>query len=165
MSSCSHSSFWLLLAPLRPRNWTYRNVLIFVTLTAPPAVLYAIPVERFMSPDHATMTNAWFLGVVAAWRVSLLVVFLRRVARLTWFPLVVATLLPLAAIVVTLAILNLEHVVFDLMAGIKPGQESSNDTAYTVVFLLAFLSYLSTPFLGAAYLICIYRAWRRASLK
>ncbi|MFL6259215.1 MAG: hypothetical protein ACJ76Y_05835, partial [Thermoanaerobaculia bacterium] len=40
---------WLLLAPLRPKNWSYRNVLTFVTLTAPPAVLYAIPVERFMS--------------------------------------------------------------------------------------------------------------------
>ena len=33
---------WALLAPLRPRNWSYRNVLLFITLTAPPAVLYAV---------------------------------------------------------------------------------------------------------------------------
>ncbi len=36
---------WLLLAPLRPKNWSYRNVLLFITLTAPPAILYAIPVR------------------------------------------------------------------------------------------------------------------------
>lgn len=37
---------WALLAPLGPANWSYRNVLVFLTLTAPPAVLYAVPVER-----------------------------------------------------------------------------------------------------------------------
>jgi|GEM_PF-4987218 len=45
--------------------------LAFVTLTAPPALLYAIPVERFMTPSAASVTNAWFLAVVAAWRVGL----------------------------------------------------------------------------------------------
>jgi len=27
---------WAILAPLRPKNWSYRNVLLFLTLTAPP---------------------------------------------------------------------------------------------------------------------------------
>ena len=45
--------------------------LAFVTLTAPPALLYAIPVERFMTPSAASVTNVWFLAVVAAWRVGL----------------------------------------------------------------------------------------------
>src|SRR5688500_10591610 len=35
---------WALLPPLRPRAWAYRNVLLFLTLPAPPAVLDAIPV-------------------------------------------------------------------------------------------------------------------------
>lgn len=153
---------WLLLAPLRPRNWSYRNILLFVTLTAPPAVLYAIPVERFLTPDAAAQTNAWFLAVVAAWRVSLLGVFLRRVARLGVLALIVATLLPLAIIVIALALLNLEHVLFDLMAGIRPENRSSNDVAYTVVFTLGIVSYVSAPFLALAYVFCVYRAWRRA---
>lgn len=153
---------WLLLAPLRPKNWSYRNVLTFVTLTAPPAVLYAIPVERFMSAPNAAEANAWFLAVVAAWRVGLLGVFLRRVARLPWFQLIVATLLPLAIIVVSLAILNLEHVLFDLMAGIRDQDKSSNDVAYGVVFGLAYFSFISAPILGIAYAVCVVRAWKSA---
>jgi hypothetical protein len=153
---------WLILAPLRPQSWSYWNVLLFVTLTSPPAVLYAVPVERFMAPVAAAEMNAWFLAVVALWRVALLGVFLRRVARLDYLALLVATLLPLAIIVIALALLNLEHVLFDLMAGIRPGNESGNDVAYTVVVGLAYMSFLSAPFLGAAYLVLIYRAWRRA---
>ena len=90
---------WALVAPLRPRNWSYRNVLLFITLTAPPALLYAVPVEQFMPPGMARATNAWFLAVVAAWRVALLVIFLARIARLTAGVVVVATLLPLSMIV------------------------------------------------------------------
>ena len=153
---------WLLLAPLRPKNWSYRNVLTFVTLTAPPAVLYAIPVERFMSSAHAAQANAWFLAIVATWRVGLLGVFLRRVARLPWLQLIVATLLPLAIIVVSLAILNLEHVLFDLMAGIRNEDKTANDMAYSIVFGLAYLSFISAPILGIAYVVCVLRAWKSA---
>lgn len=155
---------WLLLAPLRPQNWSYHNVLTFITLTAPPAVLYAIPVERFLSSAHAAQANAWFLAVVAAWRVGLLGMFLRRVARLRWLQLIVATLLPLAMIVVALALLNLEHVLFDLMAGIREQDKSSNDMAYMIVFTLAYLSFLGAPILGIAYVVCVVRAWKGARL-
>jgi hypothetical protein len=154
---------WILLAPLRPKNWSYRTVLLFVTLTAPPAVLYAIPVERFMAPAQAAQTNAWFLAIVATWRVGLLAVFLRRVARLPWLQLIVATLLPLALIVVALAILNLEHVIFDLMAGIREEDRSANDAAYAFVFGLAYLSFISAPFLAGAYVICVILARKRAA--
>lgn len=153
---------WVLLAPLRPCAWSYRNVLLFITLTAPPALLYAIPVERFMAPDAARAANAWLLAVVAAWRVALLAVFLSRVARLGMGVMVVATLLPLTIIVVTLSILNLEHVVFDLMGGIRPGEASANDTAYGIVFLLSMASFLASPLLLIAYVLCIIRAWKAA---
>jgi hypothetical protein len=63
---------WLIAAPLRPRGWSYRTVLLFVTLTSPPAILYAIPVEMFMSFSAAAAANAVFLLVVATWRVVLL---------------------------------------------------------------------------------------------
>jgi len=66
-----------LLLPLRPRNWSYANVLIFISLTSLPAILYAIPVERFMSMDLAQNVNVAFLAVVATWRVILLILFLK----------------------------------------------------------------------------------------
>ncbi len=146
---------WVLLSPLRPRHWSYRNVLLFVTLTAPPALLYAIPVEQFLSPSAAREANAWFLGVVAAWRVALFAMFLRRVAGLSLVAVVVATLLPLTVIIFALVALNLEHVVFELMSGIREEERSPNDDAYFVVFLLAAVSVWAAPILAIAYLILV----------
>jgi hypothetical protein len=150
---------WALLAPLRPKNWSYTNVLLFLTLTAPPAVLYAIPVERFMTLDNARAANAWFLALVAAWRVALLVIFLRRTAGLSGGATAVATLLPITIIVVALTLLNLEHVVFDLMGGMR--SRSGNDTAYSVVFILGLVSFLASPILLISYFVFVYLAWKR----
>ena len=149
---------WGLLIPLRPARWSYRTVLIFITFTSPPAVLYAIPVERFMSLEAAQEANVWFLGVVATWRVALLAWFLRSIARLPAVSIVVATLLPLTLIVVTLTILNLEHVVFNIMAGIKPEDRSPNDAAYMAVMGMAYFSIMAAPFLLMAYAWIAYRA-------
>lgn len=149
---------WVLLLPLRPRNWSYRNVLLFVTLTALPALLYAIPVEKFMSMRSAQAANAWFLAVVASWRVALLVVFLRRVAGLGGMTIVVAALVPLVIIVIALTALNLEHVIFNIMAGIREQDVSGNDSAYMVVLTLSMFSIMAAPFLLAAYAWLAYRA-------
>lgn len=142
---------WLLLMPLKPVRWSYKNVLIFITLTSPPAILYAIPVERFMSLEAAQSSNAWFLALVATWRVALLVWFLKSLARLSAMKIVVGTLLPLTLIVVVLSILNLEHVVFNIMAGIKPEERSPNDMAYFVVLGMAYFSMMASPFLLVIY--------------
>lgn len=155
---CLALMLWLLLLPLKPKLWSYKNVLVFITLTAPPAILYAIPVEQFMSLAAAQRTNAWFLGIVATWRVALLVWFLRQFAALPRLSVIVATLLPLALIVVTLFALNLEHVVFALMAGIRPEQRSANDLSYSIVTMLAFFSVRALPVLLVAYAWLVYRA-------
>ncbi len=151
---------WLLLAPLRPNNWQYRNVLLFITLTSPPAILYAIPVERFVSADLARAANAWFLAIVAVWRVALLVWFLRQVAGLSRGAVLVGSLLPLCIIVIALTMLNLEHVVFNIMSGISENQRSPNDTAYTIVLVLSVLSFLLAPVLLAGYLYFVWQARR-----
>ncbi len=152
----------LLVWPLRPRHWSYRNVLLFVTLTSPPALLYAIPVERFLTLPAAQAANAWFLGIVAIWRIALLVVFLLRVARLSPSAAAIAMLLPMALIIVTLSVLNLEHVVFSIMSGIRPEQQSGNDQAYAIVFVLSWLSILGSPLLLIWYLAETYRAHVRS---
>jgi hypothetical protein len=147
---------WLLILPLRARRWSYRNVLLFVCLTSPPALLYAIPVERFMSGEAALTANAWFLGIVASWRVALLLVFLKRDAGLRAWEAIVACLLPLALIVVSLALLNLEHVVFNLMSGIRAEDQSANDAAYMIVVMLSYFSFLASPLLVIAYLWVLF---------
>lgn len=148
---------WLIVRPLKPRLWTYANVLLFVTLTSAPAILYAIPVERLLALDVAARVNVWFLTVVACWRVALLIAFLRRTAGLRLFEVAVAALLPLTGIVGVLALLNLEHVVFDIMAGLSETQKSPNDQTYVFVLRLAEVSLYAGPVLLLAYLVCVAR--------
>jgi hypothetical protein len=154
---------WVLFYPLKPKNWLFRNVLVFVSLCSLPALLYAIPVERFFPLSTAQTINAWFLGIVASWRVALLFVFLRRVAGLPKLTVVVATLLPITFIVVALSILNLEHVVFNIMAGISETSRSPNDRAYAIVLLLSLFSVYTSPFLAIAYAILAFKARRTAT--
>ncbi len=133
---------WLVVWPLRPKRWSYRKVLIFVSLASPPAILYAIPVERFLSLEAARSVNAWFLAVVATWRVALLIFFLRRYAQLGVFQIIVAACLPLTLIVTMLSALNLERAVFDIMGGFREDGGTANDKAYAVLFTLTYVSVL-----------------------
>lgn len=159
---CLALLIWLLAWPLRPQRWSYRNVLLFITMTSPPAWLYAIPVERFMDLSEASRINAWFLAFVALWRVSLFVGYLKR-SGLTEVATMILGLLPLALIVVALTALNLEHAVFELMGGFRQG--TSSDGAFLVVILLSYLSILCAPFLLLGYLGLVWRAIRNRRAK
>ena len=151
---------WVVALPLRPRRWSYRHVLTFVALTAPPAALYAIPVEMLYGMEAARGLNALILFFVASWRVALLLFYLRRHARLRAFPAVVAALLPIVAIVFTLTVLNLERAAFETMGGLR-GERTANDTAYAYLTLLTYLSVLLLPLLVIAYTYLIVQARAR----
>lgn len=152
---------WVIVLPLKPRNWSYQNVLLFVALTAPPALLYAIPVERLFSLETAQNINVWFLAVVAVWRVVLLFLFLKRSAKLSGCAVLVACLLPLTLIVSALAALNLEHVVFKLMAGLEEHEKSGNDVAYVILLIITYFSGLLSPLLLASYGWMVFKRHRR----
>jgi hypothetical protein len=149
---------WLVLWPLRPRDWRYVNVLTFVGMTAPPGLLYAIPVERWFSLHTSQSINVWFLAAVAAWRVGLLVSFVIRSAGLRGMRAIVAVLLPLALVVTVLAMLNLEHAVFELMGGFRNG--TPNDTAYLVLLTLTVGAVALSPILLLMYAVALYRQHR-----
>jgi hypothetical protein len=150
---------FLVMWPLWPADWSYKRLLTFVTLLSPPAALYAIPVERFVSLDLAQAMNAWFLAVVAAWRVALLFYFLKRLARFRVHEIAVAGILPLAAIVTLLFALNLQHATFAIMGGIR--DPSPNDSAYMVIFLLTAASVVAFVPLLLVYGVLVVLARRR----
>ncbi len=103
----------------------------------------------------ANSINANFLGLVALWRVALLIFFLKRLAGLRLFPLIVVTLFPLVLITFTLMSLNLEKVVMNLMGGLN--NPSPNDAAYMVVSTLGLLSVLLiVPVAGCYLSLVIY---------
>lgn len=156
---------WIVVAPLRrpgePRL-SYTKLLTFITMTAPPAALYAIPVERFVSMSAAIQVNLWFLAVVAGWRVALLVHYLSRGVGLRWPAVIVATLLPLALIVTGLTYFNLADGVIAVMGGLRDRAKTADDGVNTVLLLLALLSYLAVVPLLLAYGVLVVKArwWR-----
>jgi hypothetical protein len=149
---------WQVIRPLTVDAPSYRNILTFVSLTAPPAVLYALPVRSWFDLATAQQLRLSFLGIVAGWRILLWGFFLARGVRFSWPATVVATLLPLTLIVVGLVGANLERVVFDFMRGVRPEEATVNDSAYATLFWLSVLSTLlfiplALAYLGIAWLV------------
>ena len=138
---------WLVLSPLKPANWQYRNVLIFVALTAPPAFLYVLP-GRFLAPDAIPQAKVLLLAFVAVWRVALLGRYLWGSAGLRGGRSSSRYCFPLALLVTALVVLNLDHVIFDLMGG---GPQSRNDEAYSVLLLIDIVAIIAMPVLLIMY--------------
>ncbi|MEM9752901.1 MAG: hypothetical protein AAF916_05895 [Planctomycetota bacterium] len=144
---------WFVAGALNPERGGYVKLLTFLTLTAPPAAIYAIPIEWWVSMPKAQNLNAWALGVVAVWRVAMYARYLHVWNRLPALPLTIALLLPITGIVVALAMLNLEHVVFNIMGGLGQSEPSAADQRYGIVVGLAFLSIYLAPLLFVLWLV------------
>jgi len=154
---------WLIVLPYNPARWNYKMVLTFISLTSFPALLYAIPVEKFLQIETAATVNAWFLLTVASWRVILLFQFLKRFEELKGY-VAVLTFMPLVIIVSSLSLLNLEKVVFNIMGGIR--HTNAAYKAYDILIILTAVSViLLLPFL-VAYIIGIFdkKRFRKNSL-
>ncbi|MDL5055226.1 hypothetical protein QQ056_16975 [Oscillatoria laete-virens NRMC-F 0139] len=143
---------YIVIKPMGCPLLSYRNLLTYITLTSPPAILYAFPIERYTDLSTANIVNFWFLLIVAAWRVILYGCYLWKCLDLDFGRAIISLLLPLAAIVTTLYILNLHHVVFQFMRGIRETDQTAHDAAYMLLMNLTMLSVLASPFLGAAWL-------------
>jgi hypothetical protein len=146
---------WIIIKPFRVPAWSYFRVLTFISLTSFPAILYAIPVERFYSLEAANTINVWFLAVVASWRLALLYFFLKRVTNLSTGDIVTVTLLPICIIISTLTFLNLHRVVFDLMGGRR--NPSPHDGAYFILVLLTVVSMIMVFPLLITYTFGVYK--------
>lgn len=131
---------WLVVKPVAPQRFTYTGILTFITLTSPPAALYAIPVEKWMTLEAANAMNLRFLGIVALWRLVLWMHYLRRLGQFSMGGVFCLAAVPLAAIFITLASLNLHHVVVNVMGGIREADKSSQDAAQSMLFGLGILS-------------------------
>lgn len=149
---------WLIIKPFFVENWNYFTVLTFISLTSFPAILYAIPVEQFVSIKLANNINVWFLAIVAAWRLSLLFNFLKRFTQLSYGNIVTVTLMPICLIITTLTILNLHRVVFNIMGGMR--NPSPHDGSYMVLMFLTVISAILSIPLIVLYIIGVSNSYR-----
>jgi hypothetical protein len=123
---------------------SYRSFLGVFWMTAPLAWLYAIPFERFMTPLGATQANLLILGLVAVWR---LVLMIRVVSVLTDSPMVEA--IPLVLLfadgAVLAAMYALPFPIIEFMGGIqRPDHER---LVRSVTLLVGFGAALLAPVL------------------
>ena len=125
-----------------PFTRAYRSFLGLYWMTAPLAWLYAIPVERFLSPAEAVRANLWLLAIVAAWRVMLMI---RVVSTLFQLP-VGRAMFPVLLFADSLAVVILYLTplpVFSLMGGIRLSE--SEQIIQSTAFLVGFIGVISWP--------------------
>lgn len=151
---------WLIVKPFRVDKWKYPTVVTFIGLTSFPAILYAIPVEKFISISAANSINVWFLAIVAVWRLCLLNYFLRRFTRLSYGNIITVTLMPICLIITVLTMLNLHRVVFNIMGGIR--DPTPHDSSYFVLMFLTVISALLSIPLIVAYAMGIYNNHKKS---
>ncbi len=125
----SLGSSLLLFALVRAAAWrrvtampaflpAYRSLLSCYWMTAPLAWLYAIPFERFLTTVGAMQANLCCLGIVAAWRVCLMI----RVVSVLWRGSGAAAgvlVLAFADAVALLALAAIPMPLIELMGGIR----------------------------------------------
>lgn len=109
---------WLFIAPLRPERWRISRVIAFVSLTALPGVLYAVPFEMITSPDDAIVANGILLLIVASWRVALLSFFLWK-SKLSVWGTATAVCLPLSIIILGLVMTDRLEKTVAVMGGFR----------------------------------------------
>lgn len=147
---------WIVVLALRPERWSYRNVLLMVTMTSLPGLLYAIPVERFMPLEAASFANLLFLAIVATWRMLLYRRFLMKVAKLPPYETLVAWLLPPSVIV---AILSVFGFLAEIMRGMSGDRaDDPNEMATSLFLLIGVGAWLALPLLVPSFVVM---AWRR----
>jgi hypothetical protein len=146
------------ISPLWSDGLSYFRVLTFLALVSPPAILYAIPVEKFVDIATANGINAWFLIIVATWRVWLLLYFMIHLLSMKPMAAISASLLPISIIVLVLVFLNLEHAVFNIMGGITT--PTPNDASYNVLLFVLVLAVLTFPVTVITYIVSIVKAGR-----
>jgi hypothetical protein len=154
---------WLIVKPYFVEDWNYLTVVTFIGLTSFPAILYAIPVEKYYPIQTADSINAYFLLVVAIWRLCLLYYFLKKFTRLGIGSIFTITLMPICLIITTLSELNLDHVVYNIMSGIE--HPSPNDSSYLIIWLLSGISAIIILPLLIAYFVGIYFRYQKRKRK
>lgn len=150
---------WIIAKPTAPERFSYAGILTFITLTAPPAALYAIPVEKWMTLEEANAWNLNFLGIVALWRVVLWGHYVRRHGWLGGGQVFAVVTMPLAIIFLTLVSMNLHHVVLDVMGGIRNADKSSQDSAFQTLMVFSFLSVPVSFAGGLVWILAVIQAW------
>jgi hypothetical protein len=164
-ASLATSAFLYLLLHglLALRSWkltprlSYRALLTLYWMTAPLALLYAIPVERFLSAADATRANLALLGLVSLWRVLLITRALSVVYQVSFFRALFPVML-FADTVALFFLLLTPLPIIGLMGGIRPSE--SELIIHGTAFLTAVLGFYSWPVWAIGAIVACNKSWQ-----
>lgn len=148
----------VVLVPFQPENWSFRSILSFVTMTAPIALLHALPIQRWVQSPLAFDVEAWVIVVVATWRLLLLRVYLRTHTGLQPFAASMATALMAELVLVFLAACDLENSCSVIGVKVTP-YYGLFGVARLLVDYARFWALMLVPLTGIGYLYLLVRAW------
>lgn len=144
-----------------PSPLSYGAFLGLYWMTAPLALLYAIPVERFLSAGDATRANLWLLGLVSLWRVLLITRALSVVYQVNFFRPLFAVML--FADSVALVLLKLTPIpVISFMGGIRLSE--SEDVIFSTAMMVTIVGVCTWPIWLIGALIACNKSWRLENL-
>jgi hypothetical protein len=153
---------WLRGGEADGRKLSYRELLSLYWMTAPLALLYGIPVERFLSAGDATRANLTLLGIVSLWRVLVMTRALSVVYQVSFF----RALFPLMLFAdsVALALLSISpRPIMSIMGGIRLSE--SEQVLHNVSFTVNVLGFLSLPIWLIGALIAVCSKWHLAGVR
>lgn len=122
-------------------------------MTAPLAWLYAVPVERFLSPFDAMKANLALLAIVALWRVALIT----RVAAVLFHTRMIETIWPVMLFADTVALLILQFTplpIIDIMGGVRLAEREA--LLLEIAFAVAMIGGFSWPVWAAMTLVLLF---------
>ena len=147
------------------RFWSgYWSFLGLYWMTAPLALLYAIPVERFLAEADATRANLWLLGFVSLWRVLLIT----RVASVLWNVRFMAAFFPVMLFATSVALLlvwMMPKPVVEVMGGIRLSE--ADQVVFGVTIMVQLLGLVAWPvcLVGTGVVACVQRRTWHWSVK
>lgn len=141
---------WIISWPLVAQKPNYLLVAAFVASTSLPGLVYAVPMEQWTDLNTASGYNVAALAFVSLYRVSLLFWFFARILQMSKGVAAVATLLPLAAITLTLSLLGHGARIMDIMGGFRDRMSKTDMEMW--VAMLGCLSWVVGPILLIIYL-------------
>ena len=118
-----------------------------------------------MSLEDANQMNLRFLGIVALWRLALWVHYLKRWGLFMGGMTFVGAAMPLAVIFMALIQLNLHHVVVNIMGGIREADRTSQDAAYSALWLLGLIAVPVSSLAGFGWLALVLESWQSRKVK
>lgn len=126
--------------PVSYERLNYGKILTLVAMTAPPGLVYAIPVEKMMSFDGAQAANLWFLAIVALWRVALAFYAFKNAGANTGWVTTAILMLPICTIVIGLVVSGRADFVIEIMGGVNRPQNINTgvNQAISALYCLAW---------------------------